>query len=1005
MNGGTEAMLLRITILAATLSSFVVGAQSEVALFGTIEDPSGAVVPNAAVIAFNDDRGIRRSTSSDQQGFYAIAALPPGQYKILVRKEGFLTAARVGLSLGLQRNIRCDFVLQVGPVEQVITVEGGPPLLNSEPGAVGTILGRKAIEDLPLRGRSLAGLLELAPGLLTTPANTGEAGQFSASGQRPNANYFTVDGMSLNTGVSGAGIPGQFPGGTLPSMTAIGSMHNLATLDAIEQVQIQTSSFAPAFGRMPGAQVAIITRSGSNELHGAFSDSMNNQHLNANDWIANASGLPRPAMRSNDFSGSLGGPILRNRTFFFLSYEQIDLRQPVVWQTPVPSEDARRRTPPAYSSLLTAFPLPNGPSLAGGLAELGISTVRPAQARVGSLRVDHALTSNLNVFARYSNSPSWSEFGYSQVNRSDFREDTLTVGLTAAISPSMSNDLRVNRTSGNVEADWSSTSAGGAGPLDLSKLLPWSLSFESLSINGVGTLNAGNGGRNSQSQTNVVENFALKHGNHYIRMGADYENLAPRRQGPPSSLSLNFSNLSSLLAGDPGWLTYAQSANVATRLQTASLFIQDTWMLNPRLTLTYGARWEMAPAPLSDEAHPLYLQSPGSPVAGAPIWRDSLVNPAPRIGLAYRITPDSRSVLRAGFGVFYDAGIGAATDEINGAPYNSWQLGAPYGDKPLPSEPVLAYGFANYLRLPRSLEWNLTWQHAWTDRAITSVSYVGAEGVSLLRREGLLRPTPQIAELELATSHGRSNYNGLQAEYRQHLTRGVEGFLSYCWSHSIDEGSWDSPVYLVQVGLTAAQDRASSSFDVRHVFTAALNYDIKLPRGPRFFASGWSLDGIFHARTGFPIDVLAAETFEGISFANVVRPSLVPGISAWITDANAPGGRRLNSGAFLVPINAFQGTMGRNAIRGFGMSQLDMAMRREIPIHEGTALEIRADVSNVFNHPNFADPERYLTNPLFGQPASMLNLMLGSGTPRTGLTPAFQVGGPRVLQVGVRLRF
>ena len=1003
-NSSAKSMVLKIAILAAALPSFLISAGFEIALFGTVQDPSGAVVPNALVIAFNDDRGVHRSAISDHEGFYAIAALPPGRYKVFVRKEGFLTALRAGLSLGLQQNVRCDFVLQVGPVEQVVTVEGGPLALSSEPGPVGTVLGRNWIEELPLGERSVAGLLELVPGVLATPANTGEAGQFSASGQRPNTNYFTVDGVSLNTGVTGAGIPSQFPGGMLPLMTAVGSLHSLAPLDAVDDVQIQTSNFAPEFGRMPGAQIAISTRSGSNSFHGTVSDSVSNAAMNANNWLANASGLSRPAMRTNDFRASLGGPILRNRTFIFLSYEQIGLRQPLVWLTPVPSNAGRQNAPPAVAPLLEAFPVPNGPVLAPDLAELRVSTTRPALARIGSLRIDHALTSTLNVFARYSTSPSWSDFGYSQVNRSDFGEDSLTGGLVATISSTTSNDLRLIMTRAGVRSGWTSTFAGGAGPFNLSGCFSGAASFQSLSIDGVGSLNTGDGGRNSQNQTNVVDTFAIARGNHRIRIGTDYLHLRLQAQGTATSVSLNFTDLSTLQSDGSGWLTYAQSNNTWAGINTISLFAQDTWIVNPRLTLTYGARWEGAPAPLSDQSHLLYSQVPGSGVAGIPIWRGGFADVAPRIGAAYRITPDARSVLRAGFGVFYDTGLGAATDEINASPFNSWQLGAPYGNNPLPSGPAIQYGFAGDLRLPWVREWNVTWQEAWTDRATASISYVGSSGEHLLRREGLLFPAPGIAELELATSHGNSAYHGLQAQYRQRLTGGLEGLFSYTWSHSIDTGSWDSPVYLVRPGLTAAQDRASSNFDVRHAFTAAVTYDMHFLKGTRFLSSGWGADAIFHARSGFPIDVLTAETFNGISFANFIRPDVVPGISMWMADPTAASGQRLNSAAFTRPPDSTQGNLPRNAIRGFGMTQLDVALHRAVSVSDRVALEVRAEATNVLNQPNFADPVRYLASPLFGQSTS-LNLMLGSGSPRSGLTPAFQIGGPRMVQIGLRVRF
>ena len=186
---------------------------------------------------------------------------------------------------------------------------------------------------------------------------------------------------------------------------------------------------------------------------------------------------------------------------------------------------------------------------------------------------------------------------------------------------------------------------------------------------------------------------------------------------------------------------------------------------------------------------------------------------------------------------------------------------------------------------------------------------------------------------------------------------------------------------------------------------AAFTYDINIPRGPRVLSRGWSADAIFHARTGFPMDVLAAETYNGLDLANVIRPSLVPGIPVWLADPNAPGARRLNPMAFSIPNSALQGDLGRNAIRGFGMSQLDVALRRTIAIGDRTSLQLRLEASNLLNQADFADPRRHLSSPFFGQSTSMLNLMLGSGTPHSGLTPAYQLGGPRMLQLSLRFQF
>ncbi len=195
-------------------------------------------------------------------------------------------------------------------------------------------------------------------------------------------------------------------------------------------------------------------------------------------------------------------------------------------------------------------------------------------------------------------------------------------------------------------------------------------------------------------------------------------------------------------------------------------------------------------------------------------------------------------------------------------------------------------------------------------------------------------------------------------------------------------------MYLVAPGLTAASDRASSNFDVRQSFAAALSYTW----------CGWTLDSALRARGGFPIDVLAAETYDGLNFANVVRPDQVPGEPVWI-------GRSLNPAAFAIPTNGQDGDLGRNAIRGFGMWQLDLAFHRAWQIGQRATLELHAEFSNALNHSNLADPQRYLSSPLFGESTSMLNLMLGSGTPRTGLTPAFQLGGPRTIQLGLKVTF
>jgi hypothetical protein len=236
------------------------------------------------------------------------------------------------------------------------------------------------------------------------------------------------------------------------------------------------------------------------------------------------------------------------------------------------------------------------------------------------------------------------------------------------------------------------------------------------------------------------------------------------------------------------------------------------------------------------------------------------------------------------------------------------------------------------------------------------------------------------------------------------MARGLEVLASYAWSHAIDNSSTDAGLYWAGSGLTPRQDRASSDFDVRQALTAGFTYEVPSTAGSSLWR-GWALDGMLHARTGFPINVANAEQFTGISFENVFRPDLIGGQPIWTTDPSAPGGRRINGGAFRAAPNAVQGTLGRNALNGFGTSQLDLALRREFLLGEKRTLQLRIEAFNALNQANFADPIRFLASPLFGQSNSMLNLMLGTGSPGSGLAPIFQGGGARSLQIGLRFRF
>lgn len=281
-------------------------------LSGTVVDEKGAVLPNAGVSVLNESNGLQRETTSNSEGYFAVSLLPPGHYIVRVKREGFNPAEikDLVLQVGDQRSISIS-LSTAGPAES-ITVVDETSLVNNSP-AVSTVIDRPFIENLPMNGRSFQSLIVLTPGVVLTRTGFGEQGQFSVNGQRSNANYFTVDGVSANIQVSGSATLNQTAGGSIPGTSAGGGTSSLVSIDALQEFRIQTSTYAAEFGRTPGAQVSIVTRSGTNQFHGTVFEYFRDDALDANDWFNNSRGLAKPITRQHDFGGVVGGPILLPR--------------------------------------------------------------------------------------------------------------------------------------------------------------------------------------------------------------------------------------------------------------------------------------------------------------------------------------------------------------------------------------------------------------------------------------------------------------------------------------------------------------------------------------------------------------------------------------------------------------------------------------------------------------------------------------------------------------------
>ncbi len=316
-----------MSIRLAIIFSLCLSAVAQVSqLSGVVQDPSRAAVPGAFISARSENSGAERSAVASSEGIYSLPNLQPGTYTVEIRAAGFQTLRQTGVRLDVGETAHLDFTLPLGTIDQSVTVSAGASQLATDSATISTTVDRQFIENLPLNGRSFQSLIELTPGVVATKATFGEQGQFSVNGQRANANYFTIDGVSANIGVSSGLTLVQSGSGSLPGLSATGGTNSLVSVDALEEFQVQTSGYTAEFGRMPGAQITILTRSGTNQLHGSLFDFFRNSALDASDWFAKANRLPDSALRQNDFGGVLGGALRRDKTFFFFSYEGLRLR-------------------------------------------------------------------------------------------------------------------------------------------------------------------------------------------------------------------------------------------------------------------------------------------------------------------------------------------------------------------------------------------------------------------------------------------------------------------------------------------------------------------------------------------------------------------------------------------------------------------------------------------------------------------------------------------------------
>jgi hypothetical protein len=1104
-------MKLRLLVACVfLLSAIVFGQTFRGTILGTITDQSGAVVGGATVKVLNVGTGQERSTTTSADGSYAVPELPIGTYTVTFTQPGFKTFAATNVAVDVATERRVDATLATGAVSARVEVSGEDlPLVESTSSDLGGTLTTEAIENIPVNGRDYTKLIYLNPGVSGSPDqisdSPGSFGTFSMNGSRGRANNFLLDGTDMNDGfrndpaINEAGVFGD-PATILP-------------LDAVAELRV-LSNYEAEYGRNSGAVINIVTKSGTNKLHGSLLEYNRTSSVGGARNFFNTVGSQDP-FHNNQFGGSLGGPIIKDRTFFYVDYEgqresgaqsgTSCVPDPAVITAAEADIAARGETLNSVTqALLARNPWPT-PNLASGIsdtsgctaANLSLSTL--FKNRVDSMiaKVDHNFNSNNLLTGRYYFGDSDQSFPFAQLAGGLLPGfNTITPTRVQLVSLSyvkvMGTSLNEARLGWNrfVEGffpqdhNFNPSSIG----LNTGVTSPYDFGLPKISVGGFSVIGATNSVPRSRVDSNwhFIDNYGWKSGGHDFKVGYEFRRTTiqliqdntfrgrlsfgsiPDPNGGPDLLP----PLEAFLEGMPSGGKETQGNSKRHSFENNhGFYFQDSFRWTPRLTVNYGMRWDYFGV-VGEKNHLFYQFDPSSATDLSPtnqLYNKDYNNFAPRIGLAYDFSGKGRTVVRAGWGLFYDA---FAQDIFLGhVPYNcAFCPGPAYtgiGPSPILSStapvstivagaPIFSgysglsdfFGTDKNIRTPYTQNFNLNLQQQF-GKAVVEVGYVGARGTKLFRFRdinqpsqaqitaadlangttdyGVPRPYPALFYINMEESSASSTYHSLQASARVNNTHGLTSAVNFVWSHSIDNAS-DSEDFIPnaaqpQDSTRPNLDRGNSNFDIRRRFSWNFAYQLpKFDGSMSVLKNGWGIDGVVNLQDGQPFQL--NYNFEG-DYSGAGEGFDRPDVVGPIQYGKAPF-NFLNLTSFSVPCtfdglgtadtNCIAGTrhfgnLGRDSLRGPAFKELNFSIFKNTNLTEHAVLQFRAEFFNLFNHPNFANPNlpNFITDP-----ASNGIAPDGRGIGNLGLTATGDVGignpflgggGPRGTQFALKITF
>lgn len=938
------------------------------------------------MIVTNPNTGLERRTRSNGTGVYEITDLPAGTWIAVFSATGFSEARFEDLEQVVGQIRTLNPVLPISGAAQNVSISGIVPDVSPSTVTLGEAIEQRAIDDLPLNGRNWTSLTALVPGAIDQGGSTQRSIRFTGHGR---------DEMNITfDGVDATGIVNQ----------AQKAYVRLAVpISAISEFRVDTVLASAEAGDASGAQVIVASAAGTNRFSGSLFEYFRNSDFDARSPFDLTRG-PLP-FHLNQFGGTFGGPIRKNKTFFFVTHEEIRQIQNQSLIGFVPAAAVRAlvlNQSPGLTPIINDYPVGNGPLTTAGVQQwngIGRSTDYEYSEAV---RIDHRFSDSTTGYLRfvYDTATAVAPLG-SLTDRQLNNEKPLNgvADVTHVFSSSLVNDFKFG-TNQMVSHSYNQTP------------FPYVVN-----VSGFSGLNSSSTSNQDGRTFSWIDNLSVVRGRNIVKAGVEIRRVEIN-EGNSFTGTLTYNSISDFETNTLDTAAYTALLPLKRMRKTSYYgYVQDEFKLRPNLTLTGGARYEFYNDfhEATGRAIPFdFLTCGGFCLPNAPFLFPAKDNIDPRAGLAW--APErfrNRTVLRLGYGIYHedaqldDQNFPTANDE----PRYSLARGSQFPNLTYPFDSVLAtatgiFSPKDQVRNRKDTyaqDWIVSVQQALPAKFIGTISYTGNKGTDIMNRSDInvinaltgKRPYPQYGQIELRAKDGNSTFEALQLQAQRYFGHSWVMTLNYMWSHAINDGSLGSGVeddFPENVSCRACE-RASSDQDARQSFSVSSVYELPLGRGKAYLNDGllsrvfggWELNGVAGGRTGLPINITVGRSAAAMPDGNSAnqRPNLIAGVPLTPPNGSTPL-QWISPAAFVVPVAGTWGNLGRNAFRGPALWQIDLALQRRIRLHERVAIELRGECFNLLNRAQYGNPSADISAPSsFGRITTLANTApTGSGTPR-----------------------